>query len=127
MGLFTKKKQSPFSREQSLRAVVIPSDSIAAARTAGGLVALEVPFRTSPLLERLTKWAGGKMGTRTVELDEVGSFVWDLFDGKTTVREMIDRLAARYKLNRKEAEVSITAFIRTLGKKGLVAIAVPQS
>ncbi len=63
---------------------------------------------------------------RKYELDSVGSYVWQHCDGRHTVEDLIRGLAARYKLNRKEAEVSLTAFLRLLGKRKLVAIAVPR-
>lgn len=64
---------------------------------------------------------------RKVTLDELGSFVWNFCDGKHTVGELIDAFAARYKLNRKEAELSMTAFLRMLAKRRLIGLAVPQS
>lgn len=63
---------------------------------------------------------------RKIGLDPVGSYVWRRCDGQHTVAELIRDLADRYKLNRKEAEVSLTAFLRQLGKRKLIAIAVPK-
>ena len=63
---------------------------------------------------------------RKIELDPVGSYVWRHCDGQHTVAELIQDLAQKYKLNRKEAEVSLTAFLRQLGRKRLIAIAVPK-
>jgi hypothetical protein len=48
-------------------------------------------------------------------------------DGRTSVREMIERLADRYKLNREESAASLTAFVRTLAAKGLVTLVVRKS
>jgi hypothetical protein len=62
---------------------------------------------------------------RKYDLDRVGSYVWEHCDGRHTVSDLIEGLARKYKLNRKEAEVSLTAFLRILGKRKLVAIAVP--
>ena len=42
------------------------------------------------------------------------------------MREMRGKLAGKYKLGRREAEISLTNFLRTLGKKGLVMILVPK-
>jgi len=63
---------------------------------------------------------------RKIELDRVGSLVWRQCDGRHTVAELIAELAGKYKLNRKEAEVSLTSFLRMLGKRKLIAIAVPK-
>lgn len=62
--------------------------------------------------------------TRTFELDELGKFVWDQCDGKTSVRQIIRKLAKRYNLNEREAEVSTVAFLQSLTKRGLIGLAV---
>ncbi|RKY64005.1 MAG: hypothetical protein DRP99_02975 [Candidatus Latescibacterota bacterium] len=63
---------------------------------------------------------------RRISLDEVGSRIWELCDGDHTVRDLIEFLRKRYKLNPKEAEVSLTNYLKQLGKKRLVAFAVPM-
>ena len=59
---------------------------------------------------------------KTFELDEVGRFVWDLCDGKTTLKRMIESLAEKYQLNLREAEVSTLKFLEMLSRKRLVGI-----
>ncbi len=54
---------------------------------------------------------------RKITLDEVGSEVWQMCDGRTTVAQMIDALRNKYKLDRKEAEVSLLSYLKTLGQK----------
>jgi len=63
---------------------------------------------------------------RRISLDEVGSRIWELCDGDHTVRDLIEFLRKKYKLNPKEAEVSLTNYLKQLGKKRLVAFAVPM-
>ncbi len=58
--------------------------------------------------------------TRTITLDEVGTEVWQMCDGHTSVASMIERLRQRYKLDRKEAEVSLLSYLKTLGQKSFV-------
>ena len=57
---------------------------------------------------------------RKITLDEVGSEVWQMCDGRTTVAQMIDTLRGKYKLDRKEAEVSLLSYLKTLGQKRFV-------
>jgi hypothetical protein len=64
---------------------------------------------------------------KTFELDELGKFVWDACDGKTAVRQIIRRLAERYNLNQREAEVATVAFLQTLTRKGLIGMAVTKA
>ena len=57
---------------------------------------------------------------RTITLDEVGTEVWQMCNGGTTVGQMIEKLSDKYQLNRKEAEVSLLAYLKTLGQKRFV-------
>ena len=129
--MFWRKKAvaPPLSREESLKAVVVPVTDVEAQEKPDGTITLAVPFRASRVVERLAQSLGARSGAgeRRIELDELGTFVWRMCDGRTTVRQMIERLAARYQLNRKDAEVSLTTFVRTLAAKGLAAIVIPKS
>ena len=59
---------------------------------------------------------------KTFEFDAIGVFVWDALDGKTSVEALIGRVAARYNLNLREAQVPTLQFLQTLMKKGLVGV-----
>lgn len=64
---------------------------------------------------------------RTITLDEVGTQVWELCNGRTTVGQMIESLSGRYQLNRKEAEVSLLAYLKTLAQKRFIGFAVADA
>ena len=61
---------------------------------------------------------------RKITLDEVGSEVWQMCNGRTTVAQMIEGLSDKYQLNRKEAEVSLLAYLKTLAQKRFVGFMV---
>jgi len=63
---------------------------------------------------------------RVIVLDDVGSFVWTLCDGKNSIEHIVKRLCNKYNLTRKEAEMSLLTYMRQLGKKGLVGFAVSK-
>ena len=63
---------------------------------------------------------------RIVVLDEVGSLVWQLCDGHHSIKQIVKSLRDRYKMTRKEAETSLFSYMQTLGKRGIIAFAVPQ-
>ncbi|MCD6333786.1 MAG: PqqD family protein [Candidatus Latescibacteria bacterium] len=63
---------------------------------------------------------------RKIGLDEIGSAVWEMCDGKHTVDRMIRSLADKYQLNRREAEVALTTYLKQLGKKRLIGFAVAK-
>jgi hypothetical protein len=59
---------------------------------------------------------------RKIQLDILGTGVWDLVDGKSTVLEIIDSFAEVHRLYRREAEVSVIQFLRELGRREIVGM-----
>ena len=59
---------------------------------------------------------------RKVELDELGSFVWELCDGELTIETIVQRTAKSYQMNRREAEVSVTMFMQMLHERKFIGL-----
>ena len=86
---------------------------------------LEYPLTVRPWLAALARRFGGPrdaVQTKKLQLDAMGTAVWDLVDGHRTVRRIIQIFAKTHRLDKKEAEVSVTSFIRQLGQRGLVGL-----
>ena len=62
---------------------------------------------------------------RKIQLDSLGVDVWSLLDGEKNIKTIIKEFAALHTLNYKEAEISVTLFLRSLGEKGLIGIKEP--
>ncbi|MDY0220463.1 MAG: PqqD family protein [Desulfobacterium sp.] len=73
-------------------------------------------------IRRLVARGHSKGFTRKVELDLLGVGVWRLIDGKNNVQTIVRRFARTHTLDIREAEVSVTLFLRSLGKKGLIGM-----
>ena len=92
---------------------------------AGGGVVLLIPIERTRR-GRVLAWILKRLSRRPVpefkhiELDEIGAFIWNLCDGTRTTREMIAQLASAYHLNRRDAEASLSEFLRMLGRRNLV-------
>ncbi len=89
-------------------------------RETGELV-LSVPTNHHP--KRMTKWVSKWFRfpeARHVELDEVGGFVWELCDGTHTVEAIVQKTGHEYKMNRREAEVSVTMFLQMLHQRNFI-------
>lgn len=74
-------------------------------------------------------WLKRLMGAdkaRRFTLDEMGGFVWQMIDGTRNVRELVDRLAEKYKLEQVESHAALLAFLRNMMKKRLVGLYVPE-
>ena len=59
---------------------------------------------------------------KRVELDELGTFVWGLIDGQHSVRQLAEAFTAQYEVPPREAELSVTAFIKTIGQRGIIGL-----
>ena len=65
---------------------------------------------------------------KKIELtDELSSCVWEMCDGKHTVAEIASFLTGKYKLGKRQSEVSVLAFLKTLQSKRLVGVPVDQA
>jgi hypothetical protein len=119
---FRRRKPS-LSREQNLASVPLRSTSVREEETDEGYARLVAPRRDSWWVRAMAK-IFYVPDARRVTLDEIGTFVWRQCDGKHNMRDIIQALCKRYKLHRKEAEVSVVAYLRQLMKRGLLGIAV---
>jgi hypothetical protein len=80
---------------------------------------LELPGRSDRFgifLERFF----GPPGKRRVGLDAFGARIWTLCDGAHTVDDLVGVTSSQYKLNRRQAEVSVLAFMKMLSQRRLI-------
>ncbi len=61
---------------------------------------------------------------KVITLDELGTEILNMCDGKISFRNMVDRFSERYKLNLKEAETSIMAYLKSLSERKIIAFAI---
>jgi hypothetical protein len=61
---------------------------------------------------------------KTFEFDEIGVFVWQQIDGKTSVKQIIRFVAEKYDLNLRAAETSTVAFLSLLMRRRLIGMPV---
>lgn len=59
---------------------------------------------------------------RRLELDEIGSDVWEMCDGTVSVDALTRAICTKYHLNRRQAEASVTAYLKMLAERRLVAL-----
>ena len=82
--------------------------------------------RRKDRMGRVMSWVFAVPETRPVLLDEVGTHIWNLCDGEHTVGDLIQALCDEYRLGQREVEVSLTEYLRMLGKRGMIAFLVPK-
>lgn len=130
MWPFSKKTPParPGARRAALSAVPVKNREAVAERGQAGYWRIAYPVTVKPLfadvMRRFGMWNGRPL-TKTLELDELGSRVWDLVDGRRSAGEVARELAEAYGLFPREAETAVAAFLRELGRRGLVAFRPP--
>jgi len=126
MKVFRKKKsEHHLSRAAALQHRPAKSLHITESRLESGEVLLEYQLTVRPWLAGLAKRLGRPneiVQTKKLQLDAMGTAVWDLVDGKRSVRRIVQIFAEDNRLENREAEVSVTSFIRELGQRGLLGL-----
>jgi len=121
-NFFKKKEESgnTLSREQSLKSIPIHNLGIREMEENG--VFKIIYKRDAPLFANLVKRFNLAKPEKTIIMDEIGTYVWHLIDGKKTTDEIIELFRKRYPLPRREAEVSIVAHLKNLMTRGAISI-----
>ena len=126
MRLFRKKPQGPtISRAEALDRIPVKNRQISENRLESGEVVIHYPVIMRPFFAGLAKRFGGQeaqIQIKKLQLDELGTSVWNLLDGERSVRQLVKMFAGTHQLETREAEVSVTQFIRELGRRGLIGM-----
>ncbi len=120
-----KEPQAQLTREQALACRPVPCPIVDVEDLSDDQVRLCYPLSLKPWFARLAGRFGmwdGRPRMKRLELDAMGTTVWRLMDGSRSVEDVIDAFAARYGLEWREAELSVSAFIKDLGRRGLVGL-----
>ena len=59
---------------------------------------------------------------RKIELDEIGSDVWEWCDGEAGVGELSRKIGEKYRLNKRQSEASVTAYLKMLAERRLIGL-----
>ena len=113
------------SRTKALEYTPVRSRQISEVRLDSGEVIIEYPLIVKPWIAAVAKRLGGvqeKKQTKKLQLDVMGTSVWDLVDGERSVRMIIQIFAKTHRLENREAEISVTSFLRQLGQRGLLGM-----
>jgi hypothetical protein len=90
-----------------------------------GNILIEYPLNIKPFFIQLARrfnLGEPQRPTKKLQLDAMGSRVWKMFDGQKEVKAIIIDVAEQTGLTLQEAEISVTTFLRELGRRGLILI-----
>jgi hypothetical protein len=126
MRVFKRKSYGAgMTRTEALKFTPVKSTRIQESRLETGVILLTYPVDIKPWVDRIAKRFGKKESKpieKKLQLDELGTAVWGQINGERSVRQVIQWFAKKYQLHTKEAEVSVTRFLRELGKRGLIGL-----
>jgi len=107
-------------RRQALRLYPVRNAVVRFEQRADGVYTLIVPIQPRGIFGWFSRRFELPREHR-IELDEIGSAVWALCDGKHAVESIVQRLVQQYTLERREAELALFAFLNTLAQRGFIA------
>ncbi len=85
---------------------------------------LEYPLPMKPffrsIFERFQN--SNEFPTKKLQLDEMGTSVWNRINGEDSTQTIISHFADHYGITPHEAEKSVTTFLVELGKRGLIGM-----
>ena len=114
------------SRSEALACTPVASQLIDCQTQEDGTFLLVYPLTIKPffqsLLQRFNKNLAPQKVTKKLHLDAIGSKVWLMIDGEKNVKSIIEQFSKESSITLQESEISITAFIRELGKRGLITL-----
>jgi len=129
MFSFSKKRDSRHapapSRDLSLDCVPVKNPELVEHEQEDGDLCLTYPVRVKPWFQGIFKTVSRRQSDileRKLQLDSLGTSVWMMIDGRKSVKDIILAFQTEHKLNRREAEMSVSAFMKQLGKRGLLAM-----
>lgn len=118
---FFKKEKKVVPREDILSAKPIRNPLIKWEIQESGDVQMVIPLKKTTKLKILS-YLFRVPGRKTVVLDRLGTEVWLVCDGETTVNEIIEKLCKKHKMSRKESEVSLFSYLQQLVKRGYIGL-----
>lgn len=112
------------TREEAMTAIPVINSGVSTEKLETGEVLIIYPVTLRPILIKLAQYLGKapEVTSRKLQLDILGTSVWHLLDGRRSVGQIIKEFAQTHQLHPKEAEVSVTQFLRSLGQRGLIGM-----
>ena len=77
-------------------------------------------FIHDSLLQKFLRWMTKKSSTSSLELDGLGSVVWENIDGKNTVYDIINILLEKEKDSYESMQKRVFMFVRLLKNKKII-------
>jgi hypothetical protein len=128
MKLFSNRRISPKLETKAQAMALVPAKNSQIQETQLPNNEILIHYKAIPpktifsfLLGRRHPMAG-ETHLKKIQLDALGSEVWRLIDNDRSVQDIVDHFAEAHRLSSREAEVAVTHFFRSLGRRGLIGL-----
>lgn len=124
-----EKPTQQLSKSEALKCIPFHNEVAQWEELENGDILIEYPLPLKPFLKSILQKFNKKpipTPTKKLQLDEMGSRVWKLLDGKKNTKQLIKQFSVEYSISLQEAEISVTTFLRELGKRGLIGMDIPS-
>jgi hypothetical protein len=91
-----------------------------------GMMHLRLSQEPEGFLKHLVRWLRYDY-SRKLELDEYGTAYYSLVDGKTNLKQIIDKMNSKFDKSRDEIEKAVILFTKKLMQMQLILLKVPTS
>lgn len=126
MKFFNKnEKPGAITRPEALACIPQHSSAIDWNELENGDIFIEYNLDLKPFFVSIVKKFSSQPDrriTKKLQLDGMGSSVWRMIDGQNDVKSIIKSVSEKSGLSIQEAEISVTTFLRELGRRGLVQL-----
>jgi hypothetical protein len=120
--------EAPGAWEAMLRAVLIQNRAARVVREdPDGSLTLAVPTRKPPFMRWLFSWLIRVPKERLTVLDPMGAAIWKACDGRRSVEAIVVQFGTFHHLSFHESRVSVTSYVTSLLRRGVLAVAVDSS
>jgi hypothetical protein len=121
--MFFKKKKQPLDKKKMFKAVPVKNKNVKVRKDFSGELQIFIPRRNEWWVRVLAKILLLPKG-KTVTLDKIGAWVWRKCDGVRTVEDLLRMFCREFKLNEKEAEVSLITYLKTLMQRAIIGMVI---
>ena len=118
-------RRALISRDDALGCTPVKNRHVRESHLESGEVVVYYPVAQHPWVARLVRFLGKEAASPRdgkLQLDALGTAVWDMIDGERSLRRIVAAFAAAHQLEAREAEIAVTQFVRELGRRGLVGL-----
>lgn len=112
---------APISRRDALRSIPAITPGVTFRDDDDGHILVQIPVAPG---RGFLGFFQTQARTRKVRLDSMGAFVIRQIDGRRCVADIVDAFASQYRSNRREAELCIADFLKSLTQRNIIVIGV---